>query len=70
MDNGAVTFESSEGLRCAYDLLAEIFKPYPFHLQRFCTNEELLRSQSDEQNHVLELFCLQWDTKSHSLRAK
>lgn len=70
MDNGAVTMESSDDLIWAYNQLDGIFNPYQFHLQQFCTNDEILRPQLEETETVVDLFGLKWDTNSDVLYTK
>ena len=47
VDNGAISFDSSEELRTAYNLLESIFKPYHFALQKFITNDVELQVEID-----------------------
>ena len=70
MDNGAVTMDSSENLRWAYNELSSIFNPYQFELQQFYTNDRALQSEvSLEDNSVVGLFGLNWDTTRDTLFA-
>ena len=71
MDNGAVSYESSENLIWAYNALKDIFSPYKFGLQQHVSNDsalnEIIASNNESVSTENSLFGLTWNTKEDSL---
>ena len=70
MDNCAVTSTSSEYLMWAKSQLGEIFSPYKFTLQQFCSNDQLLQEEFSLDQGPVDLLGLKWDTVSDTLTVK
>ena len=67
MDNCAVSMEKSDDLLWAYDQLRSIFAPYKMELQQYCTNDPRLREIIGQDEDVVPLFGIKWDTKKDEL---
>ena len=72
MDNGSVSFNSSEELTEAYNFLEKIFSPYHFTLQQFGTNSDRLQSEIDAETgektlDSIKFFGITWDRVNDSL---
>ena len=67
MDNGALTVNSTEELVWAYESLDNIFNPYCFELQQFCTNDELLRTKLEEVESTVNFFGVNWNCTNDTL---
>ena len=75
IDNGAVTANTSQKLKWAFEQLDGIFNPYQFELQQFCSNDALLNeiittNKDTDKVHDQELFGLIWNTSNDTLSAK
>ena len=73
MDNGAYSCNDEQSLAKAYELLKEVFEPYKFYLQQYCTNSEGLQSQIDqnlEENtpEEVKLFGMLWNRSEDVLK--
>ena len=62
MDNCAVSMETSEDLVWAYTKLGDIFTPYKMMLQQFCTNDPHLREIIGQEEDLVSLFGIKWNT--------
>ena len=70
MDNGSVSYESADKLSWAHDRLPDIFSPYQFNLQQFCSNEPTLREKFEQPDDNVSLFGLLWNTVNDTLSIK
>lgn len=72
MDNCAVSSDTEQELRWAYEQLQSIFEPYKFGLQQFVTNDSVLQAQVDEKENCTtaestKLLGIKWNRASDTL---
>ena len=75
MDNGAISSDSGEHLKWAYENLKSIFSPYKFEVQQLVTNDtelqELINNEfGDNPSEVVKLFGLQWNKKVDTINTQ
>ena len=70
MDNCAIVGDDSDYLDWAFNKLNDIFKPYCFELQKFCTNDVQLKSKINDETKTSNLLGLQWNTEGDFLLTK
>lgn len=70
MDNGSVSFDTSEELLWAYEELPDIFASYKFELQQFYSNVPALREKCKQEESVVSLLGILWNTVEDSLQLK
>lgn len=72
MDNGSYTCNDPDYLNRVYKILGNIFSPYKFELQQFCTNLDELQQAVDDSTGELtsddvKLFGMTWNRKTDTL---
>ena len=70
MDNGSISFDTNDEVLNAYNMLPEIFSPYKFDLQQYCTNADVLKDIIDQKDSTVALLGLLWHTEHDTLQVR